>query len=304
MKMSDLTFKISIHNQAYLNSYHYHLKVEKGLSVNSVSSYIHDVQDFLAAIPKESEEIVSQDIINYFVQLQELGLSSSSIARKKSSIKAFFKFLKEESIPLQLRFDQIPAIKYSQKLPDVLSVNEMLRLLDSIKTDSPLGQRNKAILELMYASGLRISETINLSLHDIIWSENAVRVMGKGSKQRIVPIAERSLEFVNFYVNSGRDKLRKEIETDTLFINRSGRKLSRMGMWKMLVKQTTSAGIQKHVSPHTIRHSFATHLLEAGANLRIVQLLLGHVSINTTQIYTNIDRNFIVKEHRLYHPRS
>jgi len=296
--------ELSPHDQAYVNSFQYHLKVEKGLSKNSVQSYLKDLNDFLHASGKRSEEIIAQDIINYFVELQELGLTSSSIARKKSSIKAYFKFLKEEAVDVSLKFDQIPIVKFSQKLPDVLSVNEMLKLLDSIKTDTPLGQRNKALLELMYASGLRISEAINLTIHDILWSENALRVMGKGSKQRIVPVAEKSLDFVNFYINSGRIKIKKDKETDLLFINRSGNKLSRMGLWKMLVKQTTLAGIKKHVSPHTIRHSFATHLLEAGANLRIVQLLLGHVSINTTQIYTNIDRNFIVKEHRLYHPRS
>lgn len=302
--MNETSNTLSTRNNAYVNSYQYHLKVEKGLAENSVNSYLRDVKDFLDFTAKDAEEIISQDIMDYFVQLQKLGLASSSIARKKSSIKAFFSFLKEESVDLKLRFEQIPSVKYAQKLPDVLSVNEMLRLLDSISTDTPLGSRNKALLELMYASGLRISETINLSIHDMIWQDKAVRVMGKGSKQRIVPVAESSLEFIKLYINSARDKLKKEVETDVLFINRSGKKLSRMGIWKMLVKQSLKAGIKKHVSPHTIRHSFATHLLEAGANLRIVQLLLGHVSINTTQIYTNIDRNFIVKEHRLYHPRS
>jgi len=302
--MNKIIPELSAHDQAYINSYQYHLKVEKGLSINSVSGYVKDVSDFLLFTSVKSEIIIAQNIINYFVELQETGLTSSSIARKKSSIKAYFIFLKDEGIDLQLKFDQIPSVKYTQKLPDVLNVNEMLKLLDSINMGTPLGQRNKAILELMYASGLRITETIELSIHDIFWSENAIRVMGKGSKQRIVPVAEKSLEFVNLYINSGRHKLKKERETDLLFINRSGNKLSRMGLWKMIVKLAMNAGIKKHVSPHTIRHSFATHLLEAGANLRIVQLLLGHVSINTTQIYTNIDRNFIVKEHRLYHPRN
>jgi integrase/recombinase XerD len=160
------------------------------------------------------------------------------------------------------------------------------------------------MLELMYASGLRISEMINLTIHDIIWEENAVRVMGKGSKQRIVPVAEKSLKFMNLYFFSGRETLKKEKETAVFFLNRSGKKLSRMGVWKILDKLAKEADIKKHISPHTIRHSFATHLLEAGANLRVVQLLLGHVSINTTQIYTNIDTNFIKKEHRLYHPRG
>ncbi len=296
--------ELSSHNKAYLNSFQYHLKVEKGLSNNSVESYVRDVNDFLLFILRESEEIISQDIINYFINLQEIGILSSSIARKRSSIKAFFKFLKEEEIEIHLNFDEVPTIKYTQKLPDILTVNEMLKLLDSISTKTPLDQRNKAMLELMYASGLRISEMINLTIHDIIWEENAVRVMGKGSKQRIVPVAEKSLKFMNLYSFSGRETLKKEKETAVFFLNRSGKKLSRMGVWKILDKLAKEADIKKHISPHTIRHSFATHLLEAGANLRVVQLLLGHVSINTTQIYTNIDTNFIKKEHRLYHPRG
>ena len=195
-------------------------------------------------------------------------------------------------------------MKYTQKLPDVLSVNEMLKLLESISTTTPIGLRNKAMLELMYASGLRISETINLSIHDFIWDERIVRVLGKGSKQRVVPIAESSFEFILQYREKGRSQLKKTSETDIFFLNRFGRKLSRMGVWKQIVKISMECGIKKHVSPHTFRHSFATHLLEAGANLRVVQMLLGHASINTTQIYTNIDSSFIRKEHKLYHPRG
>ena len=180
----------------------------------------------------------------------------------------------------------------------------MFKLLESIPTDNAQGLRNKAMLELMYASGLRISETIDLSIHDIFWEEQMVRVMGKGSKQRIVPVAEKSLDFMKKYNREGRPQLKKEKNTDHFFLNRFGNKISRMGVWKIIDKLCTEAGIRKHVSPHTFRHSFATHLLEAGANLRVVQMLLGHVSINTTQIYTNIDRKFIIEEHRLHHPRG
>ena len=296
--------KLSPHNLAHLNSFQYHLKVEKGLSTNSVENYVRDVRDLLIFLQKNSETIHSSGITNYFVNLQELGISNSSAARKRSSIRSYFKFLKEEEIKVSLNIDDIPRIRYSQKLPDVLTVREMLRLLDGIQTESVIGKRNKAMLELMYACGLRITETINLTIHDIFWDENLIRIMGKGGKQRIVPIARHSLDFVTGYKNNARKILKKEKDTDILFLNRFGNKLSRMGVWKIIDKLTITMGIQKHVSPHTFRHSFATHLLEAGANLRIVQMLLGHASINTTQIYTNIDTNFIVKEHKLYHPRS
>ena len=294
---------ISPHNMAYLNSFQYHLKVEKGLSQNSVEAYYHDVSDFLCFIHKEAEQISKEDVVDYFVNLQEIGILSSSIARKRSSLKAFFKFLKEENIDISLNFNEIPPIKYSQKLPDVLNIKEMNKFLDCISTDTALGMRNKAMFELMYASGLRISETINLSIHDIFWNERVVKVMGKGSKQRYVPIAQESFDFVRNYYENGRTSLKKGKETAVLFLNKFGRKMSRMGVWKIIQKISLEAGIKKHVSPHTFRHSFATHLLEGGANLISVQQLLGHASINTTQIYTNIDRNFIIEEYR-YHPRD
>lgn len=296
--------ELSVHNQAYINSFKYHLSVEKGLSKNSVSSYLTDLYGFFDFLDIEAEKIDSPNVVDYLANLQEAGLSSNSVARKRSTLKSFFTFLLEEEIPISLKLNEIPAIKQGKRLPDVLSKDEMLRLLDTIDRTTPLGQRNKALFELMYASGLRISEAINLSIHDIIWDEQAVRVMGKGRKQRILPVAAVSLDFVKSYIAGGREALRKDKYTDVLFLNRFGNILSRMGIWKLLRKQADLASIKKDISPHTIRHSFATHLLEAGANLRVVQLLLGHVSINTTQIYTNIDVDFIVKEHRLYHPRG
>ncbi|MCK4956387.1 MAG: tyrosine recombinase [Candidatus Cloacimonetes bacterium] len=295
---------IFVHNKAYLNSFRYHLKVEKGLSDNSVSSYFSDIKDFFEYTNQRIEDITVRFVIDYFVSLQQIGLTNSSLARKRSSLKSFIRFLEEEEVALKLDFSEIPPIKYSQKLPDVLSLKEMLKFLDSIPVATALESRNKAMLELMYASGLRISEVIELTIHDVIWEEALVRVMGKGSKQRIVPIAEESLAFLKKYYQIDRQRILKEKQTAVLFLNRFGNKLSRMGIWKMIDKQTKLAGIKKHVSPHTFRHSFATHLLEAGANLRVVQMLLGHSSINTTQIYTNIDNRFIIKEHKLYHPRG
>jgi len=296
--------KLSTHNKATVNGYLYYLKVEKGLSKNSIQAYLNDIFDCLLFIDKPVENINAKEIINYFVSLQELGVTSSSIARKRSALRSLYQFLEEEDIAFSLNFDRIPPVKFRQKIPDVLSVREMLKLLDHIEIISPIAERNKAMLELMYACGLRISEVINLSIHDISWEERMVRVMGKGSKQRVVPVAQQSLDFMKSYKSNGRKALLKTQETDVFFLNKFGRKLSRMGVWKIIDKLATECGLQKHVSPHTFRHSFATHLLEAGANLRVVQLLLGHASINTTQIYTNIDRSFIAKEHKLYHPRG
>ena len=299
-----MTDKLSKHNRALLQNYQYHLKVEKGLSKNSIESYENDICNLLTQINKDIEKITNNDIVNFFVTLQEIGLTNSTISRKRSSIRSFLKFLIEEEIEISTDVDDIPRVKPSQRLPDVISVKQMLKLLDSIPTEKPTDMRNKAMLELMYATGIRISETINLSIHDVYWDDKVVRVMGKGSKQRVVPIAQKSLNYLEEYYNSARSILRKDNSNDILFLNRFGNKLSRMGVWKVIDKLTREAGISKHVSPHTFRHSFATHLLEAGANLRVVQILLGHSSINTTQIYTNIDNNFIIKEHRLHHPRN
>lgn len=300
----EMVDKLSRHNRALLQNYQYHLKVEKGLSENSIESYENDISNLLTQVEKNVEKITNKDIIDFFVTLQEFGLTNSTIARKRSSIRSFLKFLIEEEITISTDVDDIPSIKPSQRLPDVLSVKQMLKLLDSISTKKPTDLRNKAILELMYATGIRISETINLSIHEVYWDDKVVRVLGKGGKQRVIPIAQKSLNYLKEYYNSARSLLLKDKSTDILFLNRFGDKLSRMGVWKVIDKLTTDAGISKHVSPHTFRHSFATHLLEAGANLRVVQMLLGHSSINTTQIYINIDNTFIMQEHRLYHPRS
>jgi integrase/recombinase XerD len=296
--------ELDAHNKAILNSFCYHLQVEKGLSENTLESYKRDLIDFLSFHEKKCETITAKEIIDYLVNLQSLGLLTSSIARKRSAIKAFFVFLSEEEIPIATKTTDIPKIKYQHHIPDVLSVREMMKFLNSLPSDSALGMRNKAIFELLYATGMRISELINLTLHDVLWDDAVVKISGKGGKQRLVPIAYQSLQFVIDYVEQARDILKKEKQTAVLFLNRSGNKLSRMGVWKIIDNHALKIGLKKHVSPHTFRHSFATHLLEAGANLRVVQILLGHSSINTTQIYTNIDKGFLIKEHRLYHPRG
>ena len=302
--MRKTTSKFRPQNRAWLNNYRYYLEAEQGLAENSVVSYFQDCQEFVNFISCRLEEVIAKDVIEYLATLKEIGFAGSSIARKRSAIKSLLKFMIEEDIELKLNLADIPPIRYANKIPDVLSLHEMLKLLDNIPTETPLGWRNKAMLELMYACGLRVSETINLTIHDIYWGEQVVRVMGKGRKQRVIPIAEKSLEFLKTYQDLYRPLIRNYNQDDTLFLNRFGKQLSRMGVWKIIEKLALQTGINKKVSPHTIRHSFATHLVKAGANLRIVQILLGHASINTTQIYSNIDKSFIIKEHRLYHPRK
>jgi integrase/recombinase XerD len=296
--------EISPHNQAYLNSYLYHLKVEKGLADNTQESYRTDIEAFLSYSVKDFEQYTPKDVINYFILLQEIGLTNSSISRKRSALKSIFTFLEREDTGVSLNFEEIPKIKYGQHLPDVLNQDEMLAMLDQMPVEKPLEIRNKAMMELMYATGVRISEMLNITLHDLQIQEMLILIHGKGKKQRLIPIAEIALEFVVTYIRNARPAILKFRETDLLFVNHHGRKLSRMGFWKILQQTTLAAGIRKHITPHTIRHSFATHLLEAGANLRVVQTLLGHASLNTTQIYTNIDTSYLLETHRLYHPRG
>lgn len=287
-----------------INSFIFYIKTEKGLAENSVESYRSDLTDFFDYCKKDPCSATNDDIMEFFSTLKEIGMENSSLARKRSVFRSFFTFLMEEELDINVEPNEIPSIKFRHNIPDILSVHEMLHLLDSITLNNKLDYRNKAMLELMYATGIRISEMTNLKLNDIFWEEHIIRVFGKGRKERHIPVAEQSLKFVEIYSRSYRPLLIKGRDEQFVFLNVRGSKLSRMGFWKILRQLALSAGIKKHISPHTIRHSFATHLLEAGANLRIVQTLLGHSSINTTQIYTNIDLTHIKENHRLYHPRA
>ncbi len=294
------------HNRALLNRFRSFLKLEKGLSDNTIESYTNDLVQFMEDVDRDVETLTTEPIVNHLVYLQEIGLAFSSIARKRSTIVSFYKFLSEEDFSLQFNIESIPPVKPPKRLPEVLSKEEILEFLDALPLETPLQYRNKAMFELMYATGVRISEVIGASIHDIQWENHVLRVTGKGNKQRIVPIAGESLKYLRLYIDKYRLLLRREKHTDVLFLNRSGKGLSRMGVWKILREEAKKLGFKwwQKLHPHIIRHSFATHLLEGGANLRTVQLLLGHVSINTTQIYTNIDMQHIIEQHRLYHPRG
>jgi len=287
-----------------LNSFIYYLKVEKGMAENSVVSYHTDLEDFFRYYPKSMNAYTASDIVSYFVTLQSIGLVNASLARKRVALKQFFGYLSKQDIEINVDFDQVPKIKIAQHLPDFMTVDEIFSLLDTLPVENPLQIRNKAMMELLYATGLRISELLGLTIHDIIYADKVVLIRGKGSKQRYVPILDNVLELVTHYITQVRPILLKHKKNDFIFLNKLGNKMSRMGFWKILQQAVRNSGLKKDITPHTFRHSFATHLLEAGVNLRIVQTLLGHSSLNTTQIYTHVDTKYLVETHRLYHPRA
>jgi len=287
-----------------LSSFVYHLKVERGMAKNSIDSYRQDLRDFLLFEPKEIGQYETNDLVNYLLALQELGLVNTSLARKRVALGQFFGFLKDNDIPVKVDMDLVPRIKLGIHLPDFLSVDEMFTLLGSLPQGSALEIRNRLMMELLYATGMRISELLGLTLHDLKLSERVILVHGKGSKQRYVPFVESLDELFDKYLNLARPILLKLKQSELLFLNNRGGKMSRMGFWKILRKAVIEAKINKDVTPHTFRHSFATHLLEGGVNLRIVQALLGHSSIDTTQIYTHVDMRRLIETHTLYHPRA
>jgi len=274
------------------------------MAKNSIDSYRHDIKDFLLFNEQPVEQYATDDISKYLLTLQELGLVNASIARKRVALGQFFGFLKDNDISIKVDLDMVPRIKLGVHLPDFLTVDEMFQLLGSLPSTTALEIRNKLMMELLYATGMRISELLGLTLHDLNLSDRVILVHGKGSKQRYVPFVD-SLDFIfTKYLNQTRPILLKLKQSEYVFLNNRGGKMSRMGFWKILRLAVISAKLNKDVTPHTFRHSFATHLLEGGVNLRIVQALLGHSSIDTTQIYTHVDMRRLMETHKLYHPRA
>ncbi|MCB5247466.1 MAG: tyrosine recombinase [Candidatus Cloacimonetes bacterium] len=287
-----------------LNGFVYYIRVEKGMAANSVESYRRDIIDFLGWKTLPIKQYQARHVGRYLAELLDAGLVNTSVARKRVALKQFFGFLADNDPSLNLDFDQVPKIKLSQHLPDFLDVETMLAFLDGLPQDSVLQRRNKAMLELLYCTGLRISELLGLTTHDLNFPESVILVRGKGSKQRFVPFVESVSQILQNYLAQTRPALMKSAPSDVLFLNNRGAKLTRMGFWKILRQAALEAGIKQEITPHTFRHSFATHLLEGGVNLRIVQVLLGHSSLNTTQIYTHVDTRYLLETHRMYHPRA
>ncbi len=274
------------------------------MAANSVLAYERDLRDFLAYTDLTIENISHKEVVKYLNELSELGLLSSSLARKRASLNQFFAYLADADYPSAMDFDKVPKIKVGKHLPDVLDVDVMISFLDGLALESSLDYRNKLMMELLYATGMRISELLGLNLRDLNLDERLILVHGKGSKQRLVPFVSSLDHYFQTYLAAHRPAILKFKRSDYLFLNGRGDPLTRQGFWKILKTASLKAGIKNQFTPHTFRHSFATHLLEAGVNLRIVQELLGHASLNTTQIYTHINTKFLIETHKLYHPRA
>ena len=288
--------------------YLHYLKVERGLSENTINSYGIDLKLFLEYL-RENEipsfkQVNKEVIVNYMQSEKNNNKANSSILRSVSSLRKFFQYLAQEKIIEKDPMLLIDTPKKKQHLPQVLTKEEVEKLLRSPNTGQVLGLRDRVMLELMYATGLRISEIINLKLEDLHLTMGTLQTLGKGHKERIVPVGDEAIKWVNRYLEEARPKLLKQKRSNYLFLNFHGNNLTRQGVWKNLKAEVRKAGIQKNITPHTLRHSFATHILENGADLRIVQKLLGHADISTTQIYTHLSNKQLADIYNRAHPRA
>ena len=282
--------------------------LEQGAAVRTTDAYARDVGRFVTYARTKGVRAplgASPRLLRDFVyHLKDIGLAPASIRRNVSAVRTYFRFLIAEGQLVSDPSERLDTPKRWLTLPDVLTAEEVQRLLEAVTLDEPLAFRDRAMLELAYGAGLRVSEWISLGVRDVLLDEALIRVFGKGSKERLVPIGRRAIGAVAMYVRELRPRLERGAGKGVLFLNARGMPLTRMGAWKMLRKYVDKARIEKHVSPHTLRHSFATHLLEGGADLRAVQEMLGHADISTTQIYTHVDREYLRTVHRQFHPRA
>ncbi|HEX6598076.1 MAG TPA: site-specific tyrosine recombinase XerD [Gemmatimonadaceae bacterium] len=285
-----------------------YIALEQGLATLTQEAYRRDLERFAqyAAARGASAplDVTARMLREYVYHLKDLGLSPSSIRRNVSAVRTYFRFLTGDGVVVRDPSERLETPKRWRTLPEVLTVEEVQKLLGSPTLDDPLVFRDRALLELAYGAGLRVSEWITLGVRDLLLDEGLVRVFGKGSKERLVPIGRSAIGAAAIYLRELRPRLEKGEGKGVLFLNARGRPLTRMGAWKILRGYVERAGITRHVTPHTLRHSFATHLLEGGADLRAVQEMLGHVDIATTQIYTHVDREYLRQVHRSYHPRG
>ncbi len=292
-----------------LQDYQFYLKIEKGLALSTVDSYSSDVKKLISYL-EENEITVSpvsinQEVVQEFIYAASKQINARSQARLISGLRNFFDFLIFEDYRKKNPTDLIESPKIGRKLPDTLSEEEINLFINSIDLSKPQGERNRTILETLYSCGLRVSELINLQLSDLFFEEGFIRVTGKGNKQRFVPINSQAQKYISFYVNTIRShiEIQKGFE-DTVFVNRRGKNLTRVMIFTIIKNLATKAGIKKKISPHTFRHSFATHLLERGADLRAIQQMLGHESITTTEIYMHLDKSFLKEVVNTFHPRK
>lgn len=293
-----------IHLDEFIN----YLVVDEGKAANTQEAYERDIKKLLTFLKNKHLNILKinmEDITLFLAHLRDdEKLESSSIARIISAIKRFYTFLEMEKIIQESPFKNLHAPKLIRHLPDVLAPEDIEAIINKANKDDPLSIRDKAMLEMLYSSGLRISELLKLTLSNIFFEEDFLRIIGKGNKERMVPFGSYAKTAISMYITNARPILKKNKDTEIVFLNKQGKGLSRMGGWKIITKYVKLASIKKRVTPHTFRHSFATALLEAGADLRMVQELLGHSSITTTEIYTHIDREKLKEAVRHYHPRG
>lgn len=309
-KVSDILInidKLNTKNKKLLSDYIIELKTikqrDKDTTVNSYSEDIYKYLEYMESKNISSAlDISYNNLLDYLKYLDDNKYEVSSVARKIVSIKAFHKYLSENYKVIDIS-TKINTPKFYRKLPNILTIEEVDNLLD-IKLDTPFDYRNKAMLELMYSSGLRVSELINLELSDIDLNNNYVRCFGKGSKERIVPVGEYSSKYLSIYINEYRDSMKKGYYTEKIFLNNHGREMTRQGFFKIIKKIAKDKDINKNITPHMLRHSFATHLLNNGADLRTIQEMLGHSSISTTQIYTNVTNDILKENYDLYKRRD
>ncbi|HEX2788399.1 MAG TPA: site-specific tyrosine recombinase XerD [Ignavibacteria bacterium] len=301
---------LELHKKLFIN----YLRTERSLSENSIASYNFDLTklfDFLKRKKIISVKEIDDKSLNDFLKIIKGSMNKNdevfsvkSVTRYISSFRTFFKFLEAENHIKNNPAENLEAPKSARALPEVLTIDEINKILDSVNLSDKAGLRNRAILETMYASGLRVSELTNLEINNIDFESGFLRVFGKGSKERIVPIGKSALRFIEEYIKILRDKIKNAKSFNYVFLNLRGGKLSRMGVWNIVDEYCKKANIKKEVHPHTFRHSFATHLLEGGADIRIIQEMLGHSDISTTQIYTHIDKEYLIEIHKTFHPRA
>ena len=294
----------------YIKEFRSHILFEKSLSDNTFESYQRDVKKLVSFLEMNKNnsspsKIKTEDIREFIQWIAQMGMSAKSQARIISSLKSFFNYLVIENVIDQSPAQNIENPKIGSYLPETLSINEIDKLITHIDLSHPQGNRNKAIIEVLYSCGLRVSELVNLKISNWYKKEGFIKVEGKGNKERLIPIGKIAIKLIETYFESNREKQKvKEGNNDFMFLNRNGSKLSRVMIFTIVKNLVDIAGIKKNVSPHTFRHSFATHLIEGGANLRAIQEMLGHESITTTEIYTHLDSDFIKESIISFHPRS
>ena len=290
-----------------MNDFARYLTLERNLSDNTVQSYLHDIASFSEFVTTEfpynssPDEITELHIEQFLCSIYDNGLKATSQARIVSGLKSFFKFLLIKGRIQTLPTESVALPKQERNLPKVLSVEEVIAIIDAIDLSDPLGHRNRAIIELMYGCGLRVSEAITLKTSDLFFNDGFIRVIGKGDKMRLVPVNSTTVKMVNIYLEQRRT-MANPSNSAVIFLNRLGKPLTRMMIFNIIRRYATQAGITKQISPHTLRHSFATHLLQNGADIRVIQELLGHQNISTTEIYTHLDKQSLHETIAKYHP--